>query len=107
MGIKNDKMTQGSVETAELMVEKLAPLGNVTSKKMFGGHGIFLDGKMFGIIDSKGQPFLKADDSNMDQFKSAGAEQHSRMPYYAIPMSVLSDFDVLLEWAKRSAAIAK
>jgi len=54
MGVKGDKTSQDSVLAAELLVEKLISIGSITSKKMFGGHGIFHEGKMFAIVDSKG-----------------------------------------------------
>jgi DNA transformation protein and related proteins len=107
MGIKGDKTSHDSVITAELLVEKLAPIGGVTSKKMFGGHGLFQNGKMFGLIDSKGGSFMKADDSNRDGFLEKGSIQHSRMPYYSIPLDVFKDQDTFIEWAKTSIEISK
>ena len=32
------------------LLELLAPFGNVRAKKMFGGHGIFKDELMFGLV---------------------------------------------------------
>ncbi len=107
MGIKGDKTSQDSVISAELLVEKLAPIGGVSSKKMFGGHGLFHEGKMFGLIDSKGGSFMKADDSNRDGFIEKGSHQHSKMPYYSIPLDVFNDQDTFIEWAKVSIAISK
>ena len=107
MGVKGDKLTNDSVITAELLLEKLQTISGITSKKMFGGHGIFHNGKMFGIIDSKGNAFLKADESNKDVFDKAGSTKHGRMPYYTIPQEVFNDIDQLTEWAQKSIAIAK
>ena len=58
MGVKGDKMKQDSVLATELLLEKLARINGISSKKMFGGHGIFHDGKMFGMVDSKGVNIL-------------------------------------------------
>ena len=107
MGIKGDKETAGSALTAEYITDKLSPLGKITSKKMFGGHGIFYEGKMFCIVDSQGGAFLKADDSNRADFEQSGSEQHSRMPYYSIPDNVLEEQDQLIAWSKKSIAIQK
>ena len=106
MGGKGDKLTGVSVDAATELVERLAVIDGITSKKMFGGNGIFHDGKMFGIVDSKGQYFLKADDTNREEFETAGAEKHGRMPYYSIPASVLDDRETLISWVSKSIAIS-
>ena len=105
MGQKGDKLTNNSVIAAEAFLEKLQSLENITSKKMFGGHGIFHDKKMFGIVNSKGQCFLKADDSNKSDFEKYGSEKHGRMPYYSIPDEVVGNEKTLVEWAKNSIEI--
>lgn len=107
MGQKGDKLTQDMVLVAELLINKLAPIGGISSKKMFGGYGIFHDGKMFSIIDSHGDCFMKADDSNKKQFEARGSSQHSRMPYFSIPDEVFNNHDELILWANKSIAIAK
>ena len=106
MGEKDEKLTQESVITAKLIIEKLGSVGDITAKKMFGGHGLFYDGKMFCIVDSKGQGYLKVNDSNRTAFEEEGASKHSRMPYYSIPSVVFNNLDELVQWAKRSIDIA-
>lgn len=91
---------------ADQLLDTFSPLGEVTWKKMFGGAGVFVDGSMFGLIDTDAQLHLKADDSNRDGFERAGAVKHGRMPYYSVPSAVLDDDDELLSWAQSSAAIA-
>ncbi len=107
MGIKGDKMGKESELSAELMKAKLSSIEGITTKKMFGGHGIFHDGKMFGIIDSKGQSLLKVNDSTKADFEEKGATKHSRMPYYSIPIEILENQDELVKWAKKSIEISK
>ena len=107
MGNKGDKLSDQSVTAAAKLVDMLAPIGNITSKKMFGGHGVFHHGKMFSIIDSKGQAFLKTDDSNKEYFEKVNATKHGRMPYYSIPKPILDQPDELLLWARRSIEISK
>lgn len=107
MGTKGDKNTEDSNIAAELLSTKLQPIGGITTKKMFGGHGVFHEGKMFGIVDSKGRAFLKADDSNKADFENSGSERHSRMPYFSIPEKVLDDVDELIRWANDSINISK
>ncbi len=107
MGKKGDKLTQQSVLAAETILHDLSVIKDVTSKKMFGGHGIFHEDKMFGIIDSKGQAFLKADDTNMADFEAYDSKKHSRMPYYAIPIKVLRNKKELVQWANKSIRASK
>ena len=88
----------------EKIVEKLAPLGDVKSRVMFGGYGIFYEGNMFALI-SGSTLFLKADAANLDDFKKAGSKQYKPMPYYEAPVEIINDAGRLREWAKKSIAI--
>ena len=105
MGQKNAKLTAQAAELAESLVEKLAPLGDITSRKMFGGYGIFVSGKMFAMVSSQGVAHLKVDGTNVERFEHAGAEKFGRMPYYEIPPAVLKNTRSLRSWAKTSTAI--
>lgn len=107
MGLKGVKNTELSNQMADLLKEKLSAVEGISSKKMFGGNGIFHDGKMFGLIDSKGNCFLKANEENKDDFLSAGGEQHSRMPYYSISEEVLSNPELLIPMAEHAIKISK
>jgi DNA transformation protein len=107
MGVKGDRLTRDSVISAELLVEKLGVIDGITSKKMFGGHGIFHEGKMFGLIDSKGKAFMKVDDTNRADFEVVNASQHSKMPYFSIPNAILNDQEALVEWAEKSISASK
>lgn len=106
MGLKGARYSDQVGGFADELVEGFEILGSVSWKKMFGGAGIFVDGSMFALIDSDSQLHLKVDDTNREAFELAGVEKHGRMPYYAVPADVLEDDDALLEWARRSAAIA-
>jgi DNA transformation protein len=107
MGRKGTKLTPVATQTAELLEEKLAPLGDVTSRKMFGGYGIFKSGSMFALVTSEGVAHLKVDESNLAKFEKAESKQHGRMPYYEIPVSVLKNTRSLRSWATASLAVAK
>ncbi|MFC1922098.1 TfoX/Sxy family protein [Chloroflexota bacterium] len=107
MGKKDEKLTSESSKSAEDIQNRLAGLGNVRVKKMFGGYGIFEGDKMFALIDSNGRVFFKVDDTNRARFEESGSEKHSRMPYFSVPVEVLSDDDLLEEWARKSIKISK
>ena len=106
MGKKGDKLTQAATEICAEVVATLSPLGQVGSKKMFGGHGIFENGTMFALVDSAGDVFLKAAEANQARFEAAGSARHGRMPYFAVPVEVLEDADALRDWAKTSIEVA-
>ena len=96
----------------EYVVDQLSLLGPVTVRKMFGGAGLYCEGKMFGLV-ADDVAYLKADDSNRDDFVRAGCgpfkpfdDKPAVMPYYEIPVDVLEDPETLAAWARRSLAVA-
>ena len=106
MGQKGDKHTNEAQLTADFLVEKLNSIEGLTSKKMFGGHGIFHAGKMFGIVDSKGQAYLKTNEETAPKFIERGSVQHGKMPYHSIPQQFLNS-DQLVGLAEESIKISK
>ncbi|HEX6143816.1 MAG TPA: TfoX/Sxy family protein [Geminicoccaceae bacterium] len=98
---------------ATLVAELLTPLGGVTIRRMFGGHGIFKSGLMFGLI-ADGLLYLRTDDLNRRSFEDAGLEQFVHtirgravaMPYYRAPDAGLDDPDLLCAWAREAHAAA-
>jgi DNA transformation protein len=106
MGEPGVKAGQDPAETSERVVQDLVPLGDVSSRKMFGGYGIFESSAMFALVNSQGELFLKVDDSNRARFDDAGAKQHGKMPYFQVPSDVMEDSDALRDWAGVSLVIA-
>lgn len=87
-------------------MELLEPVGDVTARAMFGGHGIFESGDMFVLISRDDRIYFKVDDTNRADYEAAGSEQFKPMPYYEVPEEVLADEESFVEWATRSIAIA-
>jgi len=106
MGIKGAKATTEGAEFAQALVPRLEGLGDVTTKGMFGGHGIFQAGKMFALVTSGAELFLKADESNRARFTAVKSPQHGKMPYFRVPDAVLKNDKKLIEWAKDSVVVA-
>ena len=106
MGEKGAKAGPDAAETCERVVRDLTPLGNVSSRKMFGGYGIFESSAMFALVNSQGDLFLKVDDTNRSRFDDAGAKQHGKMPYFQVPGEIMEDSDALKDWAVVSLQIA-
>ena len=87
------------------VLELLSPIGGITSKSMFGGYGVFNEGKMFALV--KGNDlFFKVDSSNLPDYEKAGSPQYKPMPYYKVPSEVFVDPSSLREWAGKSVKIA-
>lgn len=107
MGIKGEKLSNESTNTAEVLLDRLSALDDVTIKKMFGGHGVFHEEKMFGMVDSKGQAYLKVDSTNINAYESRNAHQHGKMSYFSIPEEIMNDQKLLIGWARKSIALSK
>jgi DNA transformation protein and related proteins len=95
------------------VLDQLSGWGQVSVRRMFGGAGLYREGRMFGLI-ADDVAYLKVDDSNRDAFVKAGCSPFTPYPdrvkttvmsYYEIPPEVLEDPDELARWAQRSLAI--
>ena len=100
-----------SEEFLEYVVDQFRELGAVTTRKMFGGAGIYFDGKFFALVDDD-ELYLKADDKNRPRFEQAGShafepwEGHVMNGYWAVPADVLEDPAELAEWSQHAIQIA-
>ena len=93
------------------VLDQLHSLGPVRAKRMFGGAGLYLDGRMFGLI-ADDILYLKVDDSNRMDYESAGTEPFrpfgkAAMPYFEVPADILEDGDGLREWGRKALAVAE
>lgn len=92
---------------ADYVVEKLSGLGDVHSRAMFGGYGIFHEGLMFALI-SEGILYFKVDDSNREMYEKAGSHVFPHgISYWEVPTEVFEDMARLYEWANVSIELAK
>jgi len=97
------KSTSGYLD---YVMEKLSPLGQIKSRAMFGGYGIFHEGVMFALI-ADDNLYFKVNESNRDDYRKAGSQPFPHgMSYWEVPAEVLEDDGKLYEWAKSSIAIA-
>ena len=102
-----------SEEFLEYVLDQFSGWGQVNARKMFGGAGLYRDGKMFGLV-ADDVAYLKVDDSNRDAFEQAGScpfkpfpDKPTTMSYFEIPPDVLESPEDLAQWAERSLAIQK
>ena len=95
------------------VVEMMQTVGPVNAKRMFGGHGIFLEGLMFGLI-ADNDLYLKVDDKNRDDFTTRGLEPFSyfkkekefKLSYYQAPEEALESAEVMREWGNKAYEVA-
>ncbi|NQZ67685.1 MAG: TfoX/Sxy family protein [Lentisphaeria bacterium] len=93
------------------ILDQFSDWGDVSSRRMFGGAGLYRNGKMFGLV-SDDVAYLKVNESNVNEFITAGSNQfkpyedkNTVMSYYEIPSEVIEHPDILIEWATRSLQI--
>jgi len=103
-------VTKGFID---YVLDQLSKWGNVSAKRLFGGAGLYRDGKMFGII-ADDVAYLKVDETNRGKFVSAGSAPFKPFPkrptilsFYEVPVEVLENSEELIEWAKESLSIQK
>ena len=100
-------------ELVSYVVDLMQSMGSVYAKSMFGGHGIFLEGLMFGLI-ADGVLYLKADTETVNQFIDRDLEAFTynkkgkqlKMRYYQAPDEALEDGEVMSLWANNAYAVA-
>jgi DNA transformation protein len=102
-----------SADYLSYVLEQLAGLPRVTSRRMFGGIGLYSNGVFFGLIDND-TLFFKVNDSNrgdyvarnMAAFRPFRDKPDLSMSYFTVPADALEDRDELAVWARKSIAVA-
>ena len=94
-------------EFVDYLPELFLELGSVSTRKMFGGYGIFYDGLMIGLVADQ-RLYLKADsqsapifsESGLSQFQYPKGDKLVGMSYYLAPEEALEDPSEMREWAQ-------
>ncbi len=94
-------------EFIEFLREQFAEFGEVQSKRMFGGHGIYYHELMIGLV-ADDTLYLKIDGETEALFLAAGSQPFMynkagklvKMSYYEAPAETLEDPDEMKHWAK-------
>lgn len=96
-----------SPEYAEYIVDLLTPHYPVSTRKMFGGVGIFCEYGMCVLISSEDVVYFKVDAENRADYESAGMAQFMNMPYFQLPEELFEDADELGLWLAKSIGAAR
>ena len=81
-----------------------AELGKITSRKMFGGLGLYYEGAIFAVVSSEGRIYVKISGDTAAALGKEGAEQFHNMPYWSIPDAALDDPGEACTLARRTIA---
>src|SRR4029453_268793 len=90
--------------TEDRVLGQLSPLGDLTCRAMFGGHGLYRDGVIFAIV-FRVRLYLKVDERSKADYLAKGMgpfrpnERQTLKSYYQVPPEVLADHEALLSWA--------
>lgn len=97
-----------SPEFRDYVLELLEPVQPFSLRPMFGGAGLFVDGKIFAIISRSDALYFKTDDLNRADFEAIDSEPFGPLPsYWLAPADLLEDTDRLCELALGSIAVAR
>jgi DNA transformation protein len=94
--------------------DQLADMGPVTSRRMFGGAGLYCDGLIFAIVVDD-VLYFKVDDSNRTDYETAGMgpfifvsdRGQSTLSYYEVPADVLENKEKTSQWALKALVVAQ
>jgi DNA transformation protein and related proteins len=95
------------------VLEQLGALGELSSRRMFGGAGLYCDELFFGLI-ADDTLYLRVDDANrgdytarsMQPFRPYADRPQLSMSYYEAPAEVLDNASELSVWARRAVEVA-
>jgi DNA transformation protein and related proteins len=101
----------GFVEHLHDVFESFGP---ITTRKMFGGYGIYHDGLMFGLV-ADDTLYLKVDEKVAPEFEREGLEhfvynkngRDMKMSYRRAPDVIFDNREQAAVWAERSFKAAR
>jgi DNA transformation protein and related proteins len=100
---------------AEFLREQLAPLGRVSTRRMFGKTGVFCDGVMIAMVTGD-TLYFRVDEHNRATFKEAAAYPPLNyekkgdtidLAFWRAPERLFDDPDELVTWARAALAAAR
>jgi len=95
-------------------LELLGPLGRTSSRRMFGGHALYIDGLCMALIIHD-TLYLKVDDGSRPLLERAGSRpftyatktgERQALGYYTAPEEAMESPAEMIPWARRALAAA-
>ena len=94
------------------IVEQLETLPGLSTRRMFGGLGLYSGEWFFALIDDD-VLYFKVDDANREDYTSRGMKAFMPFPgqpslgYFQVPPDVIEEAEDLTRWARRSVEVAQ
>ncbi len=95
--------------------ELLAAAGALHARRMFGGHGLYADGLMIGLLADE-VLYLKMDSQSQPQFEAAGCQpfiydplngrKPMQMSYWTVPSEAMESPAAMAPWARLALGAA-
>lgn len=88
-------------------LELLAPLGAVRARRMFGGHGLYVDNyfvalivfdKLFLKVNAQTQPAFAA--AGCEPFVYDGKDKPVTVSYWTVPADAMESPEFMVPWAR-------
>ena len=95
---------------AEFLREQLAPLGHVTTRRMFGKTGVFCDGLMFAMVTDDVDDHNRAALKEAQSFPPLNYEKKGStidLAFWRAPERLFDEPDELVAWARAALAAAR
>ena len=93
----------------QFVLDQLHGMPGVTCRAMFGGYGLYQNGRFFGIIH-KSRLYFKTDDRTKEPYLLQGMKpfRPNRTQilknYYEVPGEIIEDPDCLITWAQEAVS---
>lgn len=89
--------------------DMMGHIPGITSRAMFGGYGLYLDGKIFAVI-ADDEVYLKTADEAIGAFELYGSHPFTyeakgkkmQMKYWLLPQEIADDPEQLRDWVVRA-----
>jgi DNA transformation protein len=103
-----------STEFASFLHDELAPLGYITTRRMFGKTGVFCEGVMFGMV-TEDILYFRVDRENRATFKEAESSPPLNyvkkgttidLSFWRVPDRLFDEHEELIAWARSALAAA-
>lgn len=100
-------------EFLSLVLDLMAPLGAISARAMFGGHGLYCNGLFIAIVTGE-KLYFKADTQSQPRFEASGLRRFQyaargktvHLMYYEAPPEVYDDSRAMGEWGQLALAAA-
>jgi DNA transformation protein len=106
--------TKASEAFATFVLDQLGELDELTSRRMFGGVGLYCRGLFFGLIARGDILYLRVGEQNRREIAQAGAKRFrpyanrpGSMRYFAVPLDILESPLDVTRWARGAIAAAQ